>query len=84
MDSSRVSVVQRQQGQLNRAGQRNRGAEVNDKGDLPLGADKLLPQVYEDLAKPAVSEVGQTLGGLVRMALRRLNRAIWSQDQAEE
>jgi hypothetical protein len=44
----------------------------------------LAPKVYEDGLRPSVVEVGRTLGGVVRTALRPINGLVWSVDQAVE
>jgi hypothetical protein len=47
-------------------------------------AAKLVPEVYRDALKPAVREVGTTLGRAVRMALAPVRAAAWSWEHAEE
>jgi hypothetical protein len=48
---------------------------VSENGD-PLGMEKPAPELYKDLAKPTLAAVGNTLGGLVRWALARVDRAL--------
>ena len=57
--------------------------------ELPLDPDKLAADVgkelirplYDDLVHPPASEVGKTLGGVVRVALSPLNGLIWGFDR---
>lgn len=55
--------------------------------DAPLGSlaeagKEIIPKVYEDILQPAAKEVGHSLGGVVRTALRPVNAIVWTADQA--
>jgi hypothetical protein len=51
--------------------------------DAAQAAGDLLPEIYRDVAKPAASEVGHTLGGVVRLALSPLNALVWGYKRIE-
>lgn len=48
------------------------------------GAAGLLPKVYEDGLQESVKEIGSSLHGVVRLALKPVNLAVWSVEQSLE
>jgi hypothetical protein len=58
------------------------GAPKDSSGSKPGG--KLVPQVYSDVAQASVQEIGRSLHGVVRTALRPLNALVWTIDQATD
>lgn len=52
--------------------------------DAAVSASEVAPQVYEDVAHPAAQEIGNTLSGLVRVALAPLNALVWGYDRFQE
>lgn len=56
---------------------------MENKETFGAGLAKQIPinEVYTDLAKPAISTIGQTLQGATRVALAPISALIWGYDK---